>query len=72
MATARNAQVMRSRTSGNRFSTALRGATGWLGKARKFRQTRSELSALTDAELNKLGLSRDMIRPLAWQAAKAA
>ncbi len=72
MATAENAHGINSRPSANRFVTALRGATAKLGQSRKFRRTLSDLSALTDAELKTLGLSREMIRPLAQQAAKAA
>ncbi len=72
MAMAGNAHGIKPRPSANRFVVAFRGATARLGQVRKFRQTLSDLYALTDAELKSLGLSRDMIRPVAWQTAKAA
>ena len=36
---------------------------------RRFRKTFSELNALSDRELADLGLSRSMLRGLAWESA---
>ncbi|MBN8187799.1 MAG: DUF1127 domain-containing protein [Salipiger thiooxidans] len=37
-----------------------------------FKETRNELSALSNRELSDLGLHRSMIRRIAWQAAYEA
>ena len=72
MAKADDANGNNARQPDNRVSAALRGARSLMNRSRMFRQVRDELSALTDAELNELGLSRKMIRPVARQAAQAA
>ncbi|MFD3191144.1 DUF1127 domain-containing protein [Sedimentitalea sp. HM32M-2] len=47
----------------------LHTAIGRLNRFRKFRQTIKELSRLEDSQLEDLGLTRAMIRRVAYQAA---
>lgn len=64
-------------------SRANSGFSGWIvslasslrdrnARRRVFKQTYSELASLSTRELNDLGLSRSMIRRVAWQAAYEA
>ena len=72
MATAQDAKRRNARQPGKMVSAALGSAMSLVNRERTFRKVRNDLSALTDTELNELGLSRNMIRPLARQAARAA
>ncbi|MDV7142625.1 DUF1127 domain-containing protein [Tropicimonas sp. TH_r6] len=54
------------------MTAAFRGARARLDRSRTYHRALNELSALTDGELRELGLSREMIRPVAQQAAHAA
>ena len=42
----------------------------WLGEQRRYRQTMNELSALTDRELDDIGLSRSDIEDVAQRCAR--
>ena len=42
---------------------------GWFGEQRRYRQTMNELSALTDRELDDIGLSRSDIESVAQRCA---
>ena len=44
--------------------------SGWLGEQRRYRQTINELSALTDRELEDIGLSRGDIENVAQRCAR--
>jgi uncharacterized protein YjiS (DUF1127 family) len=43
---------------------------GWLGEQRRYRQTVNELSALTDRELEDIGLSRGDIEGVAQRCVR--
>ena len=43
---------------------------GWLGEQRRYRQTMNELSALTDRELDDIGMSRGDIEAVAERCAR--
>ena len=43
---------------------------GWFGEQRRYRQTMNELSALTDRELEDIGLSRSDIEDVAQRCAR--
>ena len=43
---------------------------GWFGEQRRYRQTMNELSALTDRELDDIGLSRGDIESVAERCAR--
>ena len=43
---------------------------GWVGEQRRYRQTMNELSALTDRELEDIGLSRSDIEDVARRCAR--
>ncbi len=44
--------------------------SGWVGEQRRYRQTMNELSALTDRELEDIGLSRSDIEDVAQRCAR--
>lgn len=54
---------------GQRLERRLRDARDRLRRYRKFRTTLSELTSLTDRDLSDLGLSRPMLRAIAWDSA---
>jgi uncharacterized protein YjiS (DUF1127 family) len=43
---------------------------GWMGEQRRYRRTMNELSALTDRELEDIGLSRGDIESVAQRCAR--
>ena len=43
---------------------------GWFGEQRRYRQTMNELSALTDRELDDIGLTRGEIENVAQRCAR--
>ncbi|EPX76249.1 DUF1127 domain-containing protein [Salipiger mucosus] len=57
---------------GNRISAFVEGLRENAARRRLYKQTMSELQSLSDRELGDLGLSRSMIRRVAWQAAYEA
>ena len=45
--------------------------SGWIGEQRRYRQTMNELSALTDRELDDIGMSRGDIEAVAERCARS-
>ena len=55
--------------SGSVLGHLLQRVGSWFGEQRRYRQTMNELSALTDRELDDIGLSRSDIESVAQRCA---